>query len=188
VQRIFLTLALLDTVVLGIAFWLGLEVGDPAAPTPEAVRAFSTHFLTGVGAIVFATLVHSLVLTYFMGTGRWLDETCAAYKLDAEFPEQNRRLKWRVLPFLGTCVLLLVITGGFGAAADPGASTNYKGSFGLTAAGVHQLVAAVTLAVNTLVHIAEFLALHANAQLVHRVLAQVREIRIARGLPVDDLP
>lgn len=182
-QRIFLTLALLDTAVLGVAFWLGLQVGDPAAP--ETADEFSTHFLTGVGAIVFAVLVHSLVLTYFMGTGRWLEETCTAYRLGPEFAEQNRRLKWRVLPFLGVCVLALVVTGGFGAAADPGATTNYQGSLGLTAAGVHQLVAAVTLGLNVIVHIGEFLALNANAHLVHGVLAKVREMRIARGLPVE---
>jgi hypothetical protein len=182
VTRIFSTLAIISTLLLLAAYWMGLSIGNILSPA--STRAFTAHFLTGVGAIMFAILVHSLVLTYFMGTGRWLEETCHAYRLGDAFPRRNRDLKWRVLPFLGTCVLLLVVTGGFGAAADPGASVHYAGSFGLSAAGVHQLTATLMLTINVAVYVGEYVALRANAEIVNAVLAEVKRMREERGLPV----
>ena len=49
-------------------------------------------FLIGMVALVFTTLVHAIVLTYFMGTGRWLEETCRAYHLRDEHQARSRDL------------------------------------------------------------------------------------------------
>jgi hypothetical protein len=88
--RIFLTLAICSTVTLLTALWLGLEVGDAALRSTFVQSRVAVHFLTGVAAIVFAVLVHALVVTYFMGTGRWLEETCNAYRLGDEWQTGSR--------------------------------------------------------------------------------------------------
>src|SRR5579872_3545142 len=96
--RIFLTLATCSTIVLGVAFWLGWGIGDASLRDSAVQTRVAIHFLTGVGALVFAVLVHALVITYFMGTGRWLEETCTAYRLGDAWQARSRNLKWRLYP------------------------------------------------------------------------------------------
>ena len=50
------------------------------------------------GASLLAIMVHAVALTYFMGTGRWIEETCTAYKLGEEGRTANVRLKYRIIP------------------------------------------------------------------------------------------
>lgn len=179
--RIFSTLALVGALLLGAAFWFGLEVGD--AGKAEAAGRFNTHFFTALGATIFSVMVHSLVLTYFMGTGRWLEETCGAYRLGPSWVDQNRNLKWKVLPWLGACVLMLIVTGAFGAVADPGSGTKFQGWLGLSAGTLHQFVAMTTLLLNFCVNLGEYFALSANGALIDQVMTEVRRIRTERGLP-----
>src|SRR5438128_2433401 len=93
--RIFLTLAICSTGTLLTALWLGLEVGDASLRATAVQSRVAVHFLTGVAAILFAVLVHALVVTYFMGTGRWLEETCTAYRLGDAWQTGSRNIKWR---------------------------------------------------------------------------------------------
>jgi len=181
VSRIFSTLAIFGAILLAAAYWFGLDVGD--ASKPESAVPFTKHFFTALGAVIFSTLVHSVVLTYFMGTGRWLEETCNAYKLGPDWAKANQKLKWRVLPWLGLCVLMLILTGAFGAAADPASGSKFQGWFGLNAAGLHQVVALLTILLNFSVNIGEFFALEANGELINRVMDEVRRMRTERGLP-----
>src|SRR5262245_8208966 len=110
VTRIFTTLALCSTAVLVAALWLGLDIGDAHLRDSAVQSRVTFHFLTGVAALVFAVLVHALVITYFMGTGRWLQETCAAYRLGADWQARSRDLKWRLYPVVGASLLLLIAT------------------------------------------------------------------------------
>jgi hypothetical protein len=182
--RIFTTLALCSTAVLLAALWLGQGIGDATVRDSAVQSRVMVHFLTGVAALVFAVLVHALVITYFMGTGRWLEETCNAYRLGATWQARNRELKWRLYPAIVVSLLLLIGTGAFGGAADPASAVGFQGIGPLTAAQVHLWVAAVTLVVNAAVNAFEFLALRRNGILVTDVLAEVRRIRIERGLEV----
>lgn len=181
--RIFLPLSILSLVAMGITFAMGLRIGDAALP--EQAGNVSAHLLSGMGTIVFSLLVHALVLTYFLGTGRWLEETCNAYRLAPTFLTENRRLKWHIYPLMTFCLLLLVATGAFGAAADPASAVGFKGWGAISAAQVHLLIAVTMLALNAGAYGWEFLALRKNGELVNEVLAQVRRMREERGLPVE---
>ncbi|MBS0265896.1 MAG: hypothetical protein JSS02_28455, partial [Planctomycetes bacterium] len=79
--RIFLSLAIFTSVGLFVALGLGLAIGDATQRDLAVQSRVTVHMLTGAAALVFSMLVHALVVTYFMGTGRWLEETCNAYKL-----------------------------------------------------------------------------------------------------------
>ena len=49
---------------------------------------------------------------------------------------------------------------------------------------LHLLVATTTVTANFLVYVREFQTIERNSELINEVVAKVREIRIARGLPV----
>jgi len=185
VHRIFLPLCGLSWLLLIAAFVLGLQIDDPKVVNVAVQRGVQHHLLTALGAIVFATMVHALVLTYFMGTGRWLEETSNAYRLDAKYFQESKTLKYRTIPALVGAFVLLVVTGAFGAAADPGSPTQFAGWFGLSAATIHQISAIVTLSINAVVNYLEFTALFRNSEIIDQAMQAVREIRLAKGLAVE---
>lgn len=183
-SRIFSTLAFLSTLALGASFWLGWRIGDAALPGAAEQTRVTVHFLFAVAALCFAVLVHAIVLTYFMGTGRWLEETCAAYHLSHDRQARSRNLKWRLYPAMTLSLLLLIATGAFGAAADPASAVGFRGFGSLSGPQVHMLLAAGTFAFNLVVNVFEWRALTSNGALVDEVLAEVRRIRLERGLEV----
>jgi hypothetical protein len=185
VTRIFLPLCGLSWILLAVAFVLGLSIGDARVAELAVQRRVSLHFLVSLGAIVFATLVHALVLTYFMGTGRWLEETTAAYRLDPKFYAGCKSLKYRTVPALVGAFVLLVITGALGAAADPGSPVQFGGWFGLSAATIHLIAAGVAVFANAGVNYLEFASLFHNGELIAQAMQEVRRIRIEKGLAVE---
>ncbi len=183
-SRIFLSLAVFSTILLVVVFTFGLTIGDPKA-TDEITRALMQwHFRTALAGLVFACLVHAVMLTYFMGTGRWIEDTSKAYRLSDRWGQQSRSLKNRTFPAMIVAVLLLVVAGAFGAAVDPGSSVDFRGWFGLSPNSIHLLIASIALAVNFLVNIREFQSIDRNGQLIEQVLQEVRHIREEHGLPV----
>lgn len=182
--RIFLPLALLSAALLMATFVLGLQIDDPRVPDPAVQQGVSLHFVTALGALCFTTLVHAIVLTYFMGTGRWVEETSTAYQLDRQFFQENQSIKYRVVPALVGGFLLLLATGAFGAAADPASPAQFAGWFGWSPATLHQGIAIITVLANVAVHCAEYIALDRNGEIIEAVLTEVRRIRLEKGLSV----
>ena len=83
------------------------------------------------------------------------------------------------------CFALLVITGAFGAAADPASPMQAKGWFGYSPGVIHSIVAITTILANLYVNWLEFRALERNGELIDQVLAEVRRIRLENGLAVE---
>jgi hypothetical protein len=177
VNRIFFTLATVSNLGLAWTFWLGWSIDDPHSATVDAQSAVTWHFLTALGAAVVALLVHAIALTYFMGTGRWIEETCDAYSLGPTARQENIRLKYRAVPGMVGCVLLVVATGALGAMSDPAANIQWG-----PAPKVHLALAIVTLSANVLVSWTEYTAIARNGRIVDEVTAEVRRIRHERGL------
>lgn len=184
-SRIFPPLAIVAVVLMLIAFGLGWVIDDAGSPDPEQQKWVRWHFFTSLGGLVFVCLVHSIVLTYFMGTGRWLEETSKAYSLGDEYFAAGKKIKYRTIPLMVVGIVLLVLTGAFGAIADPAARSSFDGLLGLTPARVHFAVASFAITVNVLVHLLEHQAVRQNGQIIDRVLADVRRIRTERGLPTE---
>lgn len=113
--------------------------------------------------------MHAVLLTYFMGTSRWIEEARQAYKFDAQWSEENRRLKYRAIPTMVLCLLLLISNIPLGAVAS---------------ANVHLVVAVITLVVNLAVNAMEYSAIRRNGELIAAVVGEVRRIRETLGLPV----
>ncbi len=174
--RIFASLALIGNLGLIAVFWLGWSVGDDALSV-ETRAQLSTHFRAALAAVPVALLVHSVSLTYFMGTGRWIEETCEVYKLGPEFRDQNVKLKYRILPGMMLCVALMLVTGAFGAITDPGANVRMANS-----RVIHFSLAIALVLANLLVTWTEWQAIAKNGALVEAVMDRVRQIRREKGL------
>lgn len=182
VARIFLTLTVLSTLLMGTVFFYGLNIEDPKAISQAPV--VDNHMLMGMGGLIFATLIHAIVFTYFMGTGRWLEETSNAYQLRSTFHDENRKLKYRLLIKITGSILLLILTGAMGAAADPASPVSFESSLGLTDAMAHLVVGSMAILANVLTGTAEFSSIERNGEIIEEVLGEVRRIRTEKGLPV----
>ncbi len=174
VNRIFVVLASISNLGLAITFLLGWLIGDAASL--ESAGSFARHFLVALGSLLLALMVHAVVLTYFMGTGRWIEETSTAYRLDPHVREENIRLKFRALPAMIGCVVLLIVTAALGAMADP-ASSGRVASGGM----LHLIVASITLLANLTTSVLEYSAIEANGRLVDSVVEEVHRIRAERA-------
>ncbi len=181
-NRILLTLASVSTAFLGYALWLGFSIENARSLDPQQQAAVSFHVLVAVGTLILAGLVHALCLTYFMGTGRWIEETTRAYHLSNSWHRENQSLKYRTLPPMVFALAMLLATGAFGGAADPAAGTGFQGLWGVSAATLHMLVACTTVTLNLLVNLTEYSAILRNGQLIEEILQDVMRIRAEHGL------
>ncbi len=160
-------------------FLLGWAVISPGIEGATGLP-LSVHFLCALAALTLTMLVHAIVLTYFMGTGRWIEETSQAYKLGIDSREENIKLKYQTMPGMVACIVLLIVTGGFGAVADPGSSVNLS-----SAKVIHMLLACASLLANVTVSVIEYQTIQRNGRLVDEIMSSVKAIRRERGLDTE---
>ncbi len=177
-KQIFLFFALLANLALIITFALGWRIEDAASIEEAARQQFSMHFLFALASTAFVLLVHAIVLTYFMGTGRWIEETTQAYKFDDAARKQNIQLKYKFIPGMVFCMCIIIVTGAFGAIADPASNAQLAGS-----ATIHFSLGMLTVVANILVSLIEYQQISRNTDLVDAVYAEVLAVRKERGLP-----
>jgi hypothetical protein len=182
-KRIFLTLTIVSTLLLMGAFVLGLQIGDPRSVSAATRRLMSCHLLISVAALIFAALVHAVLLTYFMGTSRWMEEARLAYKLNTRWNDENRRLKYRTIPLMAGCLLVLILNIPLGAMAVDRGNWTFPGGHELSPSRVHLAFAILTIAVNLAVNVLEYRAIDRNGELIGEVVEEVRRIRQEHGLP-----
>ncbi|MEZ6066035.1 MAG: hypothetical protein R3B90_10080 [Planctomycetaceae bacterium] len=179
--RIFATLAIFANVALMASFALGWSIGDAKSLPPDEGEIIGWHVLIALGSSLIALLVHAVALTYFMGTGRWIEETTAAYSLPEDSRRRNIQLKYSVLPGMIACILLLIATGSFGAVADPASAIEFTND-----AFVHFACASTLLVVNSAVNWLEWDAIARNGRIVDDIVRAVNERRTAAGLPTGE--
>jgi len=177
VNQIFFVLAVTSNAGLVATFWLGWRIGDAASLAETARQQVSSHFLFALGAIMLALLVHAIVLTYFMGTGRWIEETCEAYRFEGSARTENIRLKYRVIPGMVSCMLLLIVTGAFGAISDPASNMQMP-----AAHLIHLALAVLIVTANLLVSFYEYRLICRNSAVVDLVYREVQQVRREHGL------
>ncbi len=167
-QRILTGLTVLNLLLLAAAFWLGLhaEPREAVAATVEASRiqalnaAFHRHFLVGLLAGIATLLVHSIVMTYFIGTGRWVKEAVARWRLDPALERATRKLKARCFPFAFFSMVLIIVTTILGAACDNGSVPSW----------VHLSAALVAVGFNLVSYFFEYAAVERNVALLQQVV------------------
>ena len=103
--QLFLILASLNTLALLATFLFGLlsRFVDH--------DLYVTHFALGLFTAIGTLLVHCIIFTYFLGTGRWVKEVSLAYRLpDAPFYKRTRELKRSSFPPALTAMLVTIGT------------------------------------------------------------------------------
>ena len=179
-KTIFLPLSIISTLLLAAAVVLGLGIENAAERSLS--HQVDYHMWASMGGMLFTTLVHGLVMTYFIGTGRWFEEPDRVYPLSGDGYAASRKLKYRTIPVIVGGFLLLLVAGTLGAAADPASPVGFTGWLGLSPATLHLLAALVAVGLNTWTHVIEYAALDENARLIGQVMDEVKQIRTERGL------
>lgn len=172
--RIFTTLAAIDFLLLTLSFGFGLASQLRGAARAADDPTYLMHFALGLGAAVGTLLVHCLIFTYFLGTGRWVKEVMLAYHLpDEPLHKTTRELKRRTFPPALTAMLVTIAT----AAAGMGRQMQEWPW------QVHFTLAIAALIVNAWAFRVEYRDLRINAAVLDQVLREVDRIRAERGLP-----
>lgn len=175
------------TLVLGLTL-RGLDIRDPSDRAAQAWASIHRQagILTGVGVL----LVHSIVVTYFIGTSKWCREVTETYRLAPAAAEQSTALKRRTFPLALMSMLVVVGVAALGAASDPAAALAPR-PFGQLAgldiswAEVHLLGALLGIGLIGYAFLVEAANIRANQQAIQAILADVRRIRAERGLDAE---
>ena len=177
---------LIGTFLLG----LSLRVGDVRDRADVAIQQRATvHRLAGIATGLAVVLVESIVVTYFIGTSRWCKEVVDTYSLDQNLTRRATLLKRRTFPHALIGMLTAVTLVALGGAADPGAivqepakSLGISALAGITWTNIHFAAAGIGLAIIGYGFIIQWGNLHANQAIISDVLAEVKQIRISKGL------
>jgi hypothetical protein len=184
VTRIFLVLAWFALIFMAATLVIGLSLGDlgPESP-PETLQWASVHRLSGIASALVVLLVDSIAVTYFIGTSRWCKEVSEAYSLDPQFVRRSTALKRRTFPMAVASMLAIVGVVALGGAADPGGA-------GLPPLGpvswpqLHLAGSILGLAFIGYAFFVQWSNIEANRQVIDDVVAEVRRIRLEKGLEV----
>lgn len=169
--RLFRTLAILNLLALLLTFAVGAFSRFGADRTGEL---YLTHFLLGLFTAIGTLLVHCLIFTYFLGTGRWVKEVGLAYRLaDTNLPRRTRDLKRATFPPALFAMLVTIAT----AAAGAGARLRDWPWY------VHGALGLGTLLVNVWAYRVELRHLAENSRVLDAVMNEVEHIRLRHGLP-----
>jgi hypothetical protein len=170
-----------STASAGDAQSLEREIEQIYGQLEEPRERARIHLLVGILASLVAVLVNSISVTYFIGTGRWCKEVVATYELDPNSVAESTRLKRRSFPWsLGGIILVLTIVG-LGAASDPGTLRESTGQWVLP----HFIAALTGWALISTSFVMQATYIARNTAIVERILSQVREIRLQRGLDIE---
>ncbi|MCH8840244.1 MAG: hypothetical protein IH831_06125 [Planctomycetes bacterium] len=182
--RIFTTLALLSLGLFLAAVVLGLSIGDLYDnPDADVLRIRGVHMLTGLAAALAVVFVHSIVITYFVGTSRWCKEVTETYRLDPAALVRSNQLKRRTFPWSVLGMLTVVVVGALGAASDPGTGRRDTTSM----VNVHLAAAFAGLALVGWTYLRAWSNILDNQAVIQKILDDVQQIRRERGLDTDPL-
>src|SRR5438045_5752329 len=117
--RIFSTLAALNALMLLACFCSGVTARLRDAAQHPSDPTYLIHFYLGLISAIATLLVHCLIFTYFLGTGRWVKEVGLAYGLpDEPLPKLTRELKRKTFPPALFAMLIAIATAAAGAGAQ----------------------------------------------------------------------
>ena len=188
-NRIFTTLALVSIAALVATLLLGFSLGDLNDPAlrhsdqlPRLVHLSMIHKMFGLASALIVVLVNCIVVTYFIGTGRWCKEVVEAYSLDLELIRRSLTIKRRTFPWAVMAMLAIVGVSALGAAADPGRMQPGTEQWAIP----HLIGALAGISFIAWAFVVEAQRIREEQDVISQVLSEVKRIRDERGL--DDSP
>src|SRR6516165_2025762 len=174
--RLFLILAPLNAALLIGALFSGV-VSWRQSGSDRNAEVYLLHFVLGLTTALTTLFVHCLVLTYFLGTGRWVKEVCIAYSLpDGNWPKMTRDIKRRNTPRVILAMLITIAGAAAGMAAQQQAWPGW----------IHLTLAVTTVALNLHVFWVELGNMQLNGRILDAVTTEVERMRAERGLPTRE--
>src|SRR5437870_8296901 len=115
VLAVLVTLAMLATIGVGFYSFSLDRAEDPQYHN----QVYIVHFYLGLATAMGILLIHCLIFTYFLGTGRWVKEVGLAFELpDTGLPRLTRELKRGTFPPALAAMLVGIATAAAGAGAQ----------------------------------------------------------------------
>jgi hypothetical protein len=167
-HRIFLGLVVTDGTLLVVGFVTGCVASSEVRGPGEVWHGL--HFLVGLLATMTTLLVHSIVFTYFLGTGKWVREVARVYRLPAWVDAQAVQNKRKAFPFELLGIALIGGTAWLGAGTD---AKQWPSDW-------HLGLASLALAYNGGAFAVEYAAIVAQARLLLEVKDQADRLRLAQ--------
>lgn len=157
-----------------VSFGLGLrsvfEVRAPGVSDPW----HTMHFLFGLLTMLTTLLVHSIVYTYFLGTGKWVKEVVRVYQMPEWIEAQAKKNKRKAFRFEFWSMTLMSIAVWLGGSLDGGHGSNPIW---------HLFATSLAMAFNLGAFCVEYVVIVAQARLLLEVKARADEQREARYGP-----
>jgi hypothetical protein len=125
-------------------------------------------------------LVNSIVMTYFVGTGRWCKEVVETYDLNRELIRRSAAIKRRAFPWTILAMLAIVGVSALGAAGDPITRRLATENWVMP----HVIGAFAGIAFIAWAFIQEGQRIAEHHAVITEILDEVRRIRTERGLEV----
>ncbi len=167
-HRIFLGLAVTNGSLLVASYVVGLiSMGEVRGPGIKD-HWHTIHFLLGLLTTLTTLLVHSIVYTYFLGTGKWVKEVVRAYRMPDWVEAQAKKNKKKAFRFEFSCMVLIAITAWGGAPSD---TRGYNPIW-------HLFFSSFTLAYNFAAFAVEYVVIVAQARLLLEVKARADQQRL----------
>jgi hypothetical protein len=174
--RLFRIIAILNIGLLLASFASGIVSWFRDA-SHKNTDIYLLHFVLGLTTALTTLFVHCLVLTYFLGTGRWVKEVCIAYSLpDDNWPKMTRDIKRRNTPRVILAMLITIAGAAAGMAAQQQAWPGW----------IHLALAVTTVALNLHVFWVELGNMQLNGRILDAVTTEVERMRAERGLPTSE--
>ncbi|HLW68865.1 MAG TPA: hypothetical protein VKS79_26375 [Gemmataceae bacterium] len=175
--RIFSVLAIANGIGLLASFGFGLASMRAGGLNNPGDQRFLIHFLCGLFTAVATLLVHCLIFTYFLGTGRWVREVTLAYDLpDEPLYKTTRELKRKTFPPALFAMLITIATAAAGAGRQM-QDWPYQ---------IHLFGAILAILINAWACIVEYRSLRRNEEILAGVYREVDRVRAERGLPSNE--
>jgi hypothetical protein len=183
-SRIFPSLASLSLGLFLAAIIMGLSLGDiyEIPPTESTSLWKGVHMLTGTAAALAVVFVHSIAITYFIGTSRWCKEVTDTYHLDPEFLRTSTQLKRKTFPWALIGMFAVVVVAAMGAASDPGTGRPDTADW----AQIHLVAAFLGLTLIAWTYYRAWLNIVENQAVIQKIVDAVAAIRKERGLDTPD--
>jgi hypothetical protein len=175
--RIFSVLAVANAIGLLASYTLGwVSVAHHSRLNPESLIP-DLHIYCGLFTAICTLLVHCLIFTYFLGTGRWVKEVTLAYDLpDEPLHKTTRELKRKTFP-----PALFAMLGTHAAAAAGMGVLVQEWPW-----PVHFSLATLAIVLNAWAYWVEVRALFQNDKILAAIYVEVDRVRAERGLPSNE--